>query len=321
MTIQEPNCSATLVAVKKGAAVAVFVLVAMCFASTQVRVPIANSQAAPSTADKSAQSVDATAGIPTFYAHARQVIVAVEVWDKTTTGDDSWIPEGALAADPDGGAGVRNVLRRVPPPARGLKVQDFHVLDNGVEQEINYFKETDFPVVTTSTDPWSFDATTHGLWGTLLGCCGIVRSPYTAYLIGYIPPTLQPGECHNIQIVVPNHSIWTNRTQYCAAGKADAANTPEETELAARMQRIANSSKPGAMNVCRPALRLLVLRCAFSHQPVSNGGIGVGKRAGTSRGRLHLYCRSTRLQSPCSRADRNTVRISIPVVGLPLSRG
>jgi hypothetical protein len=212
-------------------------------------LPLAAGAQAPS-GNKAPLTTDSTILVPTFYAHAWQVIVAVEVWDKTTKkGDDSWIPEGALAADPDGGASVRKVLKLVPPPARGLTVQDFHVFDNGVEARINYFKEADFPVVTTATGPWSFDATTHGVWGTLLGGSGIIRSPYTDYLIGYVPPALRPGECRSIQIVVPNHTIWTNRTQYCAAGKADAANTLEETELAARLQRIANSSKPGAMEV------------------------------------------------------------------------
>jgi hypothetical protein len=204
-------------------------------------------------ASSGSQSVAPAPGLPTFYAHSRQVIVEAEVGnhvDKKNAGDASWIPQGSLEGSPDGGASLGKVLKLLPPPAHGLAAKDFHVFDDGVEQKINYFKEADFPAVAISTTvSWRFDPTARGIWGTTSGLPGILYAPSATYLIGYVPPALQPGECRTIQIVVPNHYIQTNRKQYCKAEKADAATTAEETKLAARMEHFASSSKPGAMNV------------------------------------------------------------------------
>ena len=108
----------------------------------------------------------------------------------------------------------------MPPAAKGLTAGDFHVFDNGVEQRINYFKEADFPAVASTTEYWRFDLNTHGMWGILLTGSGVPYAPSATYLIGYVPPALRPGECRAIQIVVPNHYIWTNRKEYCKAAMA-----------------------------------------------------------------------------------------------------
>jgi hypothetical protein len=201
-------------------------------------------------AERAVQSDESAGGIPTFYAHSRQVIVEAEAWkpvDKKNAGDLSWIPEEALAEAPEG-TSLRKVLERLPPAAKGLTAGDFHVFDNGVDQRINYFKEADFPAVASTTVSWRFDATARGIWGTLMFASGVPYTPSASYLIGYTPPALQPGECRTIQIVVPNHYIWTNRKQYCAA-KAEAATTEEKTKLAVRMEKFASSSQPGTMDV------------------------------------------------------------------------
>ena len=202
----------------------------------------ASAQETPST-----QPAASPLEIPKFHAESRQVVVEAEVWkpvDKKNAGDLSWVPEDAVA-----GANLRNLLELMPPAAKGLTAGDFHVFDNGVEQRLNYFKEADFPTVAITEGFWRFDPTAHGIWGTLSCCSGVDRVPSATYLIGYVPPALQPGECRTIQIVVPNHYVQASRTQYCTAEKADTAATVEDAKLAARMERFASSSKPGAMNV------------------------------------------------------------------------
>ena len=202
------------------------------------------------------QSVESSSKIPTFYAHSRQVIVEAEVWkpiDKKNAGDASWIPQAPLEGLPDGGASLRKVLRLMPPPARGLTVNDFHVFDNGVEQRINYFKEADFPATSTSTTTWRFDPSARGIWGTLIAGSGILYSPSATYLMGYVPPAPQPGECRTIQIVVQNHYVQLNRKQYCTLKNFAAATTLEQTKLGTRMQSFAKSTAQGKIKVSTQA--------------------------------------------------------------------
>ena len=119
-------------------------------------LPLTATAQAPS-GDKTPQTTNSATGIPTFYANSRQVIVEAEVWDKTRkNGDDSGIDPALPPAE-------RAALRLVPPPTQGLPAKDVHVFDNGVEQKVNYFKETDFPAGDI-TGQWTFDSTTGGTW-------------------------------------------------------------------------------------------------------------------------------------------------------------
>lgn len=68
------------------------------------------------------------------------------------------------------------------------------------------------------------------------------------YLIGYIPPALQSGECRAVQIVVPNHYVQVSRKQYCAVKHSDAA-TAMDPKLEAQMRSFANSTRRGAIEV------------------------------------------------------------------------
>lgn len=201
--------------------------------------------------DRTAQGVSPATGSATFYAHSRQVIVEAQVWDRTgKKGDDSWIPE-AVPGLPDDGATAIKIFKHMLPPARGLTADSFHVFDNGVEQRINYFAEADFPASGLATSPWVVDPTTRGTWGTLWPNSGIPYAPSATYLIGYVPPAPQPGECRTIQIAVPNRYVQVSRKQYCALNSSDAADrkTLEETKLEARMQTFASSTAPGAIKV------------------------------------------------------------------------
>ncbi|MGA2903360.1 MAG: hypothetical protein ABSD98_05995 [Candidatus Korobacteraceae bacterium] len=140
----------------------------------------------------------------------------------------------------------------MPPPAKGLTAGDFHVFDNGVEQKINYFKEADFPY--TGTGPWwMLHPTAQGTWGAFLppGPTG-GQTPSATYLLGYVPPAPQSGECRTIQIVVQNHYVQANRKQYCPLKDLDAAATLEP-KLEARMQSFAMSAAKGSIEVSTKA--------------------------------------------------------------------
>ncbi len=199
--------------------------------------------------DKAPQTANSTTtGIPTFYAHGRQVIVEAEVWkhrDKKDTGDTSWIQQSRPTSD-------IGIFRFELPPAPGLAADDFHVLDNGVEQRINYFRELDLAGVNLPTIVgWDIYPTIRGIWGTVYDNWVPYVQPSATYLIGYVPPDLQPGECHDIHIVIKDHYIQLGRKQYCTLKNSDASSgdTLEETKLEARMQRFANSSAGGAIKV------------------------------------------------------------------------
>lgn len=212
-------------------------------------LPLTAGAQAPS-GDKTPPTTNSTPGIPTFYANSHQVIVEAEVWnsgDKKNSSDASWIPENL----PNGGANLRKILKALPPPARGLTANDFRVLDNGVEQKVNYFKEADFPAVGP-TGQWLLNPSTHGIWGTLQpGGPGIGGLPSATYLIGYVPPALESGECHSIQMIAPNHYAQANRKQYCP--RETSAGTTMETKLEARMQSFATSTAKGSIHVSTKA--------------------------------------------------------------------
>ncbi len=216
---------------------------------------LAQSSSSPQTippSQASAQADGQTPEVPKFHSESRQVIVEAEVWnqvDKNSGGDGSFIPPVSTLGAPEYGAqGLKTIKDlRLPPPARGLTANDFRVLDNGVEQRINYFKEADFPAVGSLTTLWGLVATTRGTWGTPSLSAYYAHS--ASYLIGYVPRALRPGECHTIQVVVPNHYVQENRKQYCGSKDSDAQMTPEEVQLFARMRSFANSPARGKITV------------------------------------------------------------------------
>jgi hypothetical protein len=204
----------------------------------------AHSQVTQASAPTATQTDDQTTGIPRFFAHSRQVIVAAQVWDRVDPkkpADTSWISEGAMVGQPDGGAALRKIYGLLSP-TRSLTAESFHVFDNGVEQKINYFKGTSFSVYP---GPWIFQPTVRGLWGSLYG----PESPSVSYLIGYVPPTPEPGECRTIKIVVPNHYVHVNREKYCAIDNTEERQDNEETKVELQLRKFANSTAPGTMNV------------------------------------------------------------------------
>jgi len=212
--------------------------------------PLTVTAQAPS-GDQAPQTASSTNGIPTFYAHARQVIVEADVSkpvDKKHP-DTSWIPQGSL----DGVPGVvAEILKRMPPPAKGLTTGDFHVFDNGVEQRINYFKEADFPYSGTG-QWWMLHPTAHGIWGAFLPSGPTSgQLPSATYLVGYVPPAPQRAECRSIRVNVQRYYVQTNRSQYCMGSSSEAAETTD-TKLRQRMQSFATSTAKGSIEVSTKA--------------------------------------------------------------------
>lgn len=204
--------------------------------------PLASAQAqqaSPSnatTADKSAQTENATPGIPTFYAQSRQVILEAEVWEAARKkGDRPWIGNEPLTP------GEREILlRRLHPPVRGLTPKDFHVFDNGAEQTINYFKETDLPAFD-DTNHWYFLPEPGGMWGLF------DKGPYfgiafASYLIGYAPPAMGQGECHSIKVIAEGRQVELSRQRYCApnSSESDEIKAFKGTKLGIKMLALAN---------------------------------------------------------------------------------
>src|ERR1700726_4356904 len=97
---------------------AVFILVASCLSTGQVRAPLATGQAVPPVGNERFQTDNETGEIPTFYSHVRQVLVAAEVWKHTAKTPLSTSKE-FLRRHP-----IVKLLA-LPPPARGLSASDF----------------------------------------------------------------------------------------------------------------------------------------------------------------------------------------------------
>ena len=220
----------------------------------------AQSSSSPQTTVPSqarAQDDDQTTGIPNFRTESRQVIIEAEAWnplDKKHSPDTSWMYPWLAGANSDSDATITAIRlnKLMPPPAPGLTAKDFHILENGVEQTINYFKEAEFPGVASMSLhlEWSLYPTTRGIWGwPFFPVMTLPGPPSATYLIGYVPPGLNPGECRTIKIILPKHYVLANRKEYCAVKDSDAEMTPENTKLAARMQSFANSTAPGKIVV------------------------------------------------------------------------
>ena len=199
-------------------------------------------------ADRIPQSSEPTPEVPTFRTESRQVIVEVEVWDKSSKKgekDREPVPDEEIRPSQKG------LLNGLPPPARGLTAKDFHVFDNGVEQEINYLKEADFPAVDL-THQWGFFPTGNGTWGFGLDSRAL-NPPSATYLIGYVPPPMRSGECHTIKVVVQHHEVQLSRNEYCAPGFDSNGNANQVANLNSKMLRIAASSAQSLIKVSMQA--------------------------------------------------------------------
>ena len=203
----------------------VITLTAQCLVCLALLLPLTAAAQALGD-DRTPQTTNSTPGIPTFYAHGRQVIVAATVWnppDKNSR--TSWVTE-EIPKRVDRAA-LEGILQQLPPPARGLTAGDFQVFENSLEQRINYFKESDFAAADLS-GRWNLLPHTAGSWGMSYENKLGFAFPLATYFIGYVPPALHAGECRAIRVAVKGRYVELNRDRYCAA---ENSGTPGPTTL------------------------------------------------------------------------------------------
>jgi hypothetical protein len=221
--------------------VALSVLLASCLSIGQVQAPNATVQAGSPSANEPSETDNGTGAIPTFYSHARQVLVTALVW-KHAARSATWVPKEVLKRYP-----IAAESYAMPPVARGLSAKDFRIFDNGAEQEINYFEESDFSW-RDFNEQWSFAPRIRGSWGEFVSGDIALAGPTATYIIGYVPPPSQSGDCHTIRVAAGDNDIVLNRTRYCNTDEGDTA-TPEGERLAAQMENFAKSGKRGSIKV------------------------------------------------------------------------
>jgi hypothetical protein len=214
----------------------VSLLFAGCLAIGQAQQPNASDQTVPSTADQHSQSDNGTDEVPMFRAHARQVLVTASVRKNAAKS----VPEEVLKRHP----GEKDVFA-VRPAAQGLSSNDFRIFDNGAEQRINYLEEFDSSWRDINGQ-WVFYPHIRGVWGSFLSFA--LERASAIYVIGYVPPLLQSGDCHTIRLVAGDNEVVLNRSRYCNTDE-DGAATGEEGKLAAQMEEFARSGKRGAIDV------------------------------------------------------------------------
>lgn len=222
--------------------VAVSVLLASCLSTGQVQVPKSTVQGGSATANELSQTDNGTGEIPTFYSHARQVLVTVAAW-KNAAKSTAWVPKDVLKQYP---MAARDALA-IPPVARGLSVNDFHIFDNGIEQKINYLQESDSSVWGTN-EQWTFSPHVRGTWGFHNSSDFALVLPAAIYIVGYIPSVSKSDDCHTIRVVAGDNEVRLNRTRYCNTDEGDTA-TVEERKLAEKMEDFAKSASRGSINV------------------------------------------------------------------------
>ena len=225
----------------KLAVVAFAFLLASSFATSEVQAPSVTLQAGPRTVKEPSQTDDGTGKIPTFYSHARQILVTALVW-KHAARSTAWVPKEALKRYP-----ILAHQSAMPPVARGLSANDFRLFDNGAEQKINYLEESDYSWRDVNKQ-WIFYPHTRGTWGRFLSGDLALAAPTATYIIGYVPPQLQSGDCHSIRVVAGDNDVVLNRSSYCNTDAGDMA-TLEGTKLATQMEHFSRSTSPGSIKV------------------------------------------------------------------------
>jgi hypothetical protein len=139
----------------------------------------------------------------------------------------------------------------------GLSAKDFHVLEDGVEQQIQNVA-VELPRVWEVRDNVSHhiesSCTPRGIWSSpdlspqmhLGSTLWLVH----VYLVSYAPPPSSPeGSCHRIKVKVDhrNATVYA-RDEYCKT-KNELCDQVDGTKLGTRMENFANEGKDGRFPV------------------------------------------------------------------------
>ena len=277
-------------------ATAMVLLTACLTAAGQTNPVQAQPQPPANARDDQSQAASPADGIPTFHSEARLMLNTARVWKRSA---DKHPDESLVPAD---------LLKRWPPWVflgmltyaekldTRLTQSDFHVFDNGTEERINYFKKTVIPLKDITEEQqisWSFSPTIRGTWGYPPGYFFPVHTkalrpppgsglPYIpefqsadiTYVVGYVPPALKPGKCHEVRVVVENHDVGLDRNQYCAVPSANDVDeaTQEGTDVGTKMRTFADSEASGSVKVSARAFAFWSSRVPYVITQNAAGG-------------------------------------------------
>ena len=236
----------------KQAFATVIVLLTACVAAVGQQKPLeVQSQPPVNAGDMSSQAVSPSEAIPRFHTEAREVVLGATVFkpiaDKRKP-DEALVPRGVLKHSTPGFAAA--TIEYAKKLDDSLTLSDFHVFDDGAEQRINYFRKSTSPLKDVS-GVWLFSPTSRGTWGipppdTTYAFNGLT----VKYVIGYVPPEVEAGKCHEVRVVVEGRRVELDRNSYCAAASDDLDEaTREETEVGKKMRSFADSEKRGSIKV------------------------------------------------------------------------
>ncbi len=170
--------------------------------------------------------------VAVFHSESRQLLIGGGVFNAGQPANLYWF---------------LNERQQRPYPLYGLTAKDFRVFDNGKEQKINFFTETD--LLGFINPQWLFWPTARGMWVTSI-VEGVAVRPSAFYRLGYIPPRLSEGECHSVRVTVHGGYMYLKRDRYCNLRNPALNEAMQEgTTLGTRMRKFAASPQPGAIQV------------------------------------------------------------------------
>src|SRR5215470_7098279 len=103
---------------------------------------------------------------------------------------------------------------------QGLKAEDFHLFEDGVEQQIASFEAAAWRTVVRDNLGWHLQAsdTPKGIW-SLSELSGLKKVPFVTtdfHILGYVPRETKTG-CHSIRVEVNRANLLVfARDEYCA---------------------------------------------------------------------------------------------------------
>jgi hypothetical protein len=135
---------------------------------------------------------------------------------------------------------------------QGLSASDFHVLDDGVEQQIQSLTVERWPLTVRDNAKWHVEQsdTPSGIWSStdLGGGLILPSSDQQFYVIAYIPPKSEAGSRHKIEVKVDRpHAVVFARTEYCTG--QSPSDPLSGTDSSKEMERDLASEEQGKIGL------------------------------------------------------------------------
>jgi hypothetical protein len=135
---------------------------------------------------------------------------------------------------------------------QGLSASDFHVLDDGIEQQIQSLTVERWPLVVRDNATWHVEqsVTPSGIWSSadLGGGRVAPSSDQQFYVVTYMPPKSDPGSCHKIEVKVDRpHAVVFARSDYCTG--QSPSDPLSGTDSSKEMERDLASEEQGKIDL------------------------------------------------------------------------